>query len=217
MLIDVFEIIGTIAFAISGALVGIDKELDYLGVIVLAVTTALGGGVVRDILIGHTPPVAFNSPDFIIMSIVSAIIVFHFHEKISKFRFPIQFSDAIGLGAFTTIGASIAISNDLTSPFVVALLALSTGAGGGIIRDLFVREIPFVFQKEIYGSASILGALIYLVSLNLFTQNAALYICFTITFLVRVAALRFNLNLLVAKPKNKSKSKSEVTIKVDKG
>lgn len=211
LLIDVFEIIGTIAFAISGALVGINKELDYLGVIILAVTTALGGGIVRDILIGQTPPVAFNSPDFIIISIITAVIVFHFHNKITKYRYPIQISDAIGLGAFTTIGASIAISNGLTSPFVVALLALSTGAGGGIIRDVFVNEIPFVFQKEIYGSASILGALIYLVSLKLFTDNAALYICFTVTFLVRVVSIRYNLNLLVATPKVESKTINKKT------
>ncbi|SMB91044.1 Uncharacterized membrane protein YeiH [Desulfonispora thiosulfatigenes DSM 11270] len=209
MLIEVFEIIGTIAFAISGALVGINKELDYLGVVTLAVTTALGGGVVRDVLIGQTPPTAFSSSSFIIMSIVSAIIVFHFHDKLLKFRYPIQLSDALGLGAFTTIGASIAIANDLTSPFVVALLALSTGAGGGIIRDVFVKEIPFVFRKEIYGSASILGSLIYLLSLNLFTENSAMYICFTVTFLVRVASMKYNINLMVAKRESASASVKE--------
>lgn len=195
MLLNVFEIIGTIAFAIAGALIGIRKQLDIFGVIFLAITTALGGGIFRDILLGNTPPTAFIKPIFSIISILSAFITFRFHRRILKLKNIILISDAIGLGAFTVIGSYTAMENFMDQPFLVICMGLLTGVGGGILRDVFVKDIPLVFRKEIYAIASILGASVLYYSYTLFYNVASLYICFFLIFIIRVVAVKYNLNL----------------------
>lgn len=199
LILSICELLGTVAFAVSGALVGIDKELDYFGVIVLAVTTAVGGGIVRDVLIGCTPPLAVQNPSYTIISIFAALVVLCLYKSLYKFKNTIQFFDAVGLAAFTAIGASIAFENNLTSPFIVIILGLLTGTGGGIIRDVFAQEIPFVFRKEIYAIASILGAAAYLFFRQYISPNTAVYACFISTFIVRLVSIKYGLHLKVVK------------------
>jgi len=189
------EGIGTIAFAISGALVGIKKEMDYFGILVLSITTALGGGVFRDILIGNTPPIALREPFLAILSMCCAIGTFYIYKKLYQYANIIQLFDAVGLGAFTAIGANVAFHRNLESPFIVITLGLLTGTGGGIIRDVFAREIPFVFQKEIYAVASIMGSITYLLTEPHFSRQGGMYACFFVTFIIRVVSIKYNLHL----------------------
>lgn len=201
-LMNIFEIIGTVAFALSGCMVGIRKEMDIFGASILAITTAVGGGVFRDILIGIHPPAAFVNPSFALLSVATAIIVFLFYKKLNKLNNIIQISDAIGLGAFAAIGCSVATKNNFNSTFIIVSLGLFTGVGGGILRDVFAQEIPFVFRKEIYAVACIVGGLAFVGVRNYLGDYTALYACFLVTFLVRMVAIRYNLQLPKAKISN---------------
>jgi uncharacterized membrane protein YeiH len=194
-IMDILEMVGTIAFAISGALVGINKGLDSFGVIVLSITTAVGGGIFRDILIGNTPPIAFRDPVFCLVSTAAALFTFYYYHRLQGLTNIIQLFDAIGLGAFTSIGANVAVQNNLTAPFIIVSLGLFTGVGGGIVRDVFAKEIPFVFRKEIYAVAAILGGLSFVFLRPYVSEAAAMYICFFVTLFVRLLSLKFNLQL----------------------
>jgi len=198
-LLNSFEIIGTIAFAISGALIGIEKNLDLFGIIFLAITTSVGGGIFRDIIIGSTPPTAFVNPTSCIISSITALVVFFFYEKINKLEKIITISDALGLGVFTAIGCSTAIVHGGNNVFMVITMGLSTGVGGGILRDVFVKNVPFVLKKEIYAMASIIGALCFYYIHSYFPDIISLYICCAIIFIIRILSITHNLNLPVRK------------------
>ncbi|HEY8344341.1 MAG TPA: trimeric intracellular cation channel family protein [Bacillota bacterium] len=198
-LINGLETLGTIAFAISGALAGNKKKLDFFGVVILSITTAVGGGILRDLLLGIVPPISLRDPYYVTLSVVTAIITFVCDRRLKKFNNILQIFDAIGLGAFTAIGAQIALAYGMESPLLVVSLALSTGTGGGIIRDIFSQEIPLIFKKEIYAVASICGALVYFYSISHSSPEMALYLCFFITFIIRMISIRLNLHLPVAK------------------
>jgi uncharacterized membrane protein YeiH len=201
ILLSIFEVIGTIAFAMSGALIGIEKKLDLFGVIFLSITTAVGGGIFRDIIIGNTPPTAFVEPSACLISITTALITFYTYEKIHKLKNIIIISDAIGLAVFTGVGSAAAISRGMNEIFIVVTMGLITGIGGGILRDVFVKDIPFVFRKEIYAVASMLGAACFYLTYNIFSYEISLYICFSVTFAIRIFSIIYDLHLPV--PKNK--------------
>lgn len=189
------ELIGTVAFAISGALVAIDKELDYYGIIFFAIITAVGGGIIRDTLINENLPAALANPVFVIISIASAIFVIVFYRKINRYTNVLQLFDAIGLAAFTAIGAGVAAENRLDMPFVVITLALLTGTGGGVLRDVFAKEIPFIFRKEIYAVASITGAAFYYLIDRFTGDGIAMYSCFAITLIIRLVCIKNDIHL----------------------
>lgn len=200
VLIFILEILGTIAFALSGAFLGIKRKLDLFGVIFLSITTAVGGGIIRDLIIGNVPPVAFIKPIYAFISIISALAAFIFYNKIINLRYVILIFDAFGLGVFTAIGSNTAFINNFNQPFIVITMGLITGIGGGILRDVFAKDIPFVFRKEVYAIASIAGGIALYFTYN-FSQIVSLYICFFITFTIRMLAIRYNLNLPVHKTK----------------
>ena len=164
------EWIGTAAFAISGALVAIDKRTDIFGVMLLAVFTALGGGTVRDILIGHFPPRMFSNGKYVLLAIFCALIVFvlarilkdHYMEMEHEIeRINVVF-DAIGLGVFAVSGARIGMEAGFAdNAFLVTFLGMTTAVGGGMIRDVLLQRIPFVLNKRVYAVAAIAGALAY--------------------------------------------------------
>ena len=166
----VMEIIGTIAFSISGALIGISCELDIFGVVFLGVITSVGGGMLRDVIIGNAPPLIFSNSFIFVIAAITAIIVFivayinrqHFQmlkEKIKKIN---NIFDAIGLSAFTVTGTEIACAAGLSDKLLlVILMGMTTGVGGGIFRDVLVSKIPYVFKKHIYALASVIGSIIY--------------------------------------------------------
>lgn len=166
----VLELIGTCAFAISGAVLGITKRFDIFGVIFSAIITALGGGTIRDILIGNLPPAMFRNYIYLIFALVTAILTFitasilknKFSENILIIDKVNNVFDAIGLGVFTVVGMNVAINSGFSDNFFfVVFLGMTTGCGGGILRDVIVSDVPFVLRKRIYAVASILGGILY--------------------------------------------------------
>ena len=155
------ELIGTVAFAVSGACAAIEKKMDAFGVVILGMTTAVGGGIIRDLILGITPPMAFQKPIYAITAIIVSVAVF-----LPKIRgivkkqdsFILMFTDSIGLAAFTVVGvrAGMITNNIFLSVFVGVL----TGVGGGVLRDLFAGNSPYIFSKRFYACASLIGALI---------------------------------------------------------
>lgn len=166
----VLEIIGTISFAVSGALVGVRARLDIFGVVFVGVITAFGGGIMRDLLLGRIPPAVFGNTYMIALALVSSIVVFiisyingykfnELNEKIERIN---NVFDAIGLAAFSTIGTEIALSAGYSENLVFSVtLGMLTGIGGGIMRDIMTDTTPFVFKKHVYAVASLIGSLIY--------------------------------------------------------
>lgn len=191
----IVEIIGTIAFAMSGALRAIEKEMDYYGIVVFAITTSVGGGIIRDVLINKELPVSLAEPIYISISILSAILVIIFYKGIIRFNQVLNIFDAIGLGAFTAIGSEVAVRNGFQQPFIIIILAVLTGTGGGTLRDLFANEIPYVFHKEIYALASIFGASLFIIIYNLIGNNTATYSAFAVTLLTRLFCMKKDIHL----------------------
>lgn len=191
----IFEVIGTIAFAVAGALIGIKKRLDIFGVLILAITTAVGGGIFRDIIVGNMPPMVFKNPSFLFLSIISALLVCFCYKHITKFTTAINVFDAIGLGAFAATGSDMALHYDGNTLLLVIALSVITGVGGGAIRDVMIREIPFVFCKEIYAVAVIIGALTFYWANQSLPTPFPLYICFFVTIAVRLVSMKYELNL----------------------
>jgi len=195
--LNVIEIIGTIAFAAAGALVGIQKKLDVFGVFVLALVTAVGGGIMRDIIIGITPPTAFLYPMSTIISLLTAIFACFCYQWLNKLNKLILLCDAIGLGAFTAAGANMAFIYEYNRLFITIMMAVLSGVGGGLIRDIFVGDIPFIFRKEVYAVASIVGGICFFYTKPLLPGNGPLYLCFFVTALIRIVSLKYNINFPV--------------------
>lgn len=189
----VLEVIGTAAFAAAGALVGIKKRLDIFGVAMLAVTTAVGGGIMRDTLIGNVPPLAFRNPMFIFISLAVAGLVSLFVKQVVRRQRLLNLCDALGLGAFTATGASLAVPYD--SALLVITLGVVTGTGGGVLRDIFVREIPQVFHTEIYAVAAAIGAACFYGLHLVLPVDAALYLACLVTVAIRLLSLYYGFNL----------------------
>jgi uncharacterized membrane protein YeiH len=193
-LLNIFTFIGIIAAAISGALLGVKKHMDFFGIIILGIAAALGGGIVRDILIGSFPPVALKMPSYTIASTVAAILVMFFTKRFLNLTKIIIFFDALGLGVFTAVGTNIALEQPVTSTFMAVAIGVTAGIGGGIIRDILAQEIPLIFQKEVYATASIIGAITLVYSRYLVGGMVPLYICFFTTVAIRLISLYFGIN-----------------------
>lgn len=160
-LIYIFDMFGTFAFAISGAIAGVRKKMDLYGISVLALVTAVGGGTLRDVLLGRIPPFIFRDYNYIYVSLGAAIIVFFFHKKVEERFNLLLVMDAIGLGVFTVIGISIGLDSSI-GYLGALLMGVMTGTVGGMIRDVLQKEIPLVLQKEIYASACMIGGALFL-------------------------------------------------------
>lgn len=209
-LMSVFEIIGSIAFAISGSMLAIKKEMDLFGILILGIVTSVGGGAIRDIVIGNTPPAMFQNPKCTVISSITAVVVFiiwKIHnrhtitEKIAR-RTDIMYhnllflSDTLGLAAFTILGMETTIRFLNTDQFLlIAFVGLITGVGGGILRDLLAGEIPYVLQKHIYATACIFGIIGYYILYHFIPENAAALIGFCLVLVIRYLAKHFEWNL----------------------
>ena len=202
----VLEVIGTVAFAISGALVAIEKKMDLFGVAMLGMTTAVGGGIFRDLLLGITPPSALKNPVYAIISILVSFVIFipsirkllFSNQKIYDFIMLIM--DSIGLGVFTVVGAAAA--NSLTKDynvFLAAFVGVATGVGGGIVRDLFAGETPKILIKHFYACASLIGAIVYIVLWNYTKNDQGMVIGAAVTMILRILAAHYRWGLPKAK------------------
>ena len=165
----VLEIIGVISFSVTGALMAIDKENDFLGVIFLSVITSFGGGMLRDLFIGNTPPLFFSSYYLAAVCVVTATVVFVlaaiFKKQYVKHEGLISainnYVDAVGLGVFVISGAKICIDFGIENPLVIVIMGMLSGTGGSMTRDIIMREVPALFRKRIYLIAGIVGACSY--------------------------------------------------------
>jgi uncharacterized membrane protein YeiH len=153
----VLDLVGTFAFAISGATLGVRKRLDLFGVLVLAFAAATAGGIARDTMIGATPPAALVDWRYLAVSLLAGVVSFYGYERVERLRNPVQLFDAVGLGLFAVSGAGKALAHGL-GPSGAVLLGMLSGIGGGIARDVLVAEIPGVLRRELYAVAALLGA-----------------------------------------------------------
>lgn len=190
----ILEIIGTIAFAISGAMVAIENKMDILGVLILGVTTAIGGGIIRDILIGSTPPTALINPLYSLIAFGVAAIVFipaiRRHVNVNHKWF--VFIDSLGLGVFTVIGLKTAMpfNNVLFELF----LGVLTGVGGGVIRDVFATQKPMIFVRHFYAAASLSGAIVCIILFPI-NETLAMISGIAVTLILRLLAAQFKWHL----------------------
>ena len=199
------EIIGTIAFAASGAMIAIRKELDLFGIIMLGTITAVGGGILRDIIIGRIPPNTFVNPVYIATAALTSVLLFIIFYKapslldskhIGTFEKILNIFDAIGLGAFTVIGIDAGIDKGYGEYlFLLIFLGVTTGIGGGIMRDRRAGEIPYVLKKQIYACASIAGACLYVIFLQFSQSYLSMLISALLVVVVRMLASKFDWNL----------------------
>lgn len=161
-LLLVLDLVGIAVFGVSGALAGVDKNLDLFGVLFLSVATALGGGFIRDALIGATPAAALTDGRYLLVPVLVGLIVFYVHPTMARLSRVFLLVDAAGLGLFAVAGARKAL--DYGVPAVGACgIGLLTAIGGGLLRDVLVREIPAVLHREIYATAALLAAVIVVV------------------------------------------------------
>lgn len=205
--IFILEIIGTIAFASSGAMIAIEKKMDIFGVNILGATTAVGGGMIRDIILGVTPPTAFAQPVYILFSVLTSTLLFAvvytnpdiLHTKIKSGFYDklMLWCDTVGLGIFTVVGiqtASQIMADD--NSFFFIFIGVLTGVGGGVVRDIMAGETPYILVREIYASASIAGGIVCVVCRNSMSEAAGVILGMTVTVVVRSLAAHFHWNLL---------------------
>lgn len=202
----IIEIIGTVAFASSGALIGIHKNMDIFGVNVLGITTAIGGGIIRDVVLGIHPPSTFKDPIYVLSAIVTSSLLFivvYFNKKLLESRWMTVYDkvmmtmDAIGLGAFTVIGVYTAVEKgEVKSTFLLIFVGMVTGIGGGMMRDVMAGQMPFVFVKHVYAVASLVGALVCILLMRSFGDaSLAMIAGAAVVIVIRLLAAYFRWNL----------------------
>ncbi|RKS53366.1 putative membrane protein YeiH [Gillisia mitskevichiae] len=194
-LFSTFDILGTIAFAISGALAAMSRKLDLFGIFIIAFVTATGGGTVRDILIGNSPVMWMEKTFYIYLISVITFLAVVFRQKINHLKTSLFLFDTIGLGVFTITGVEAGIENGL-SPIISIALGAITGTFGGVLRDILCNEIPVIFRKEIYATACIVGALGYVILFNLNVDNDIIYIVTSLIVIsIRLVVVKFKIAL----------------------
>ena len=198
MLILALDLVGTFVFAISGAAAGVKNRLDVFGVSVLALVAGNAGGVMRDVLIGSVPPAAISDWRYGAVSLVAGITTFVWYANVKRLQHVALLFDAIGLGIFAVSGAQKAL-NYSVNPFAAALLGMLTGIGGGIVRDLLVKDIPVVLRTDLYAIAALAGAAIVVAGHLLYWPPVATTISGAVLCVgMRLIAVRRGWNLPIA-------------------
>ena len=202
----ILELIGTAAFALSGAMIGLKRGMDLFGVCMLGLATACGGGVLRDLLLGQLPPVMFREPIFALAAVVASIIMFlpvvrrrlSAHE--AGYERLLLLADSAGLGIFTAMGVAATVAAGYGgNVFFAVFLGTITGVGGGVLRDVLAGQPPYIFVKHIYALAAIFGALVCALTWNLLGQRWAMLLCAASVLLIRLLAAHFHWSLPKAK------------------
>ena len=189
------DILGTIAFAISGVLVALSKKMDPFGILIIAFVTAVGGGTLRDILIGDTPVSWMENLTYTYVIIGAAFFAVIFKNKIDYLRKSLFLFDTIGIGLYTVVGVEKGISTEL-HPIICIALGTMSACFGGVIRDILCNEIPVIFRKEVYATACILGGLSYFLIRKLpIDNNLVFVIAGLVVIITRLLAVRFKISL----------------------
>ena len=193
--LQLVDILGIVAFCVSGVFAALEKKLDVFGVLIIGFITAVGGGTIRDLLLGDTPVSWLLNLNTGTLIFFTAVITILFRNIIKNMRYTLLLFDSLGLGFFTIVGIQKGIAFDL-HPLMCLGLGTITGCFGGVIRDISLNNIPLIFHREIYASACIVGGTIYL-----FLQQTALYsevadiLCIAIICMIRLLAVRYDLRL----------------------
>ena len=195
LIIQLLDFFGTMAFAASGSFKAIEKKSDIVGVIILSIVTGLAGGIIRDVIFGRSPPIGIVNPVYLLISISTGVTVFLLYPRLKKHWNLFLKFDAIGLGVFTLIGATTAYTLFGLNFIIIAFAGVLTAIGGGILRDVFVNEIPIVFVKELYVTASFTGILIFYLLLILLDPIIAAIIGAISSTSVRLLAIKYGWNL----------------------
>lgn len=195
ILLNLLDLLGTVAFAASGALAGIRRDMDLFGVLVLGLMTAIGGGTLRDLLLGDIPPFIFKDETYLYLSILVSVGVFVFHRTMHFLQHPLLYFDAIGLGTFVVIGTGKAF--DFRMGFIGSvMMGVITATAGGMMRDILSAQVPLVLQKEVYASACLAGgALLYLLLQTPLPRSWAHLIAALTVILLRLFAIHYNWSL----------------------
>ena len=194
--IYVLDLFGTMAFAVTGAFKAIEHKADIVGIIILATITGLAGGTIRDVVFGKTLPNSLIDPTYVIITVISAVVLFLLYSKMKKHWNVFLKFDALGLGVFTVIGATFAYNLFGMNFLIIVLSGMLTAIGGGILRDVFVNQTPIVFVKELYASASFIGAITFYFTLLITNEvYAATILGIILTTGLRLVAMKYNWNL----------------------
>lgn len=205
--IFILELIGTVAFASSGAMIAIEKKMDIFGVNVLGATTAVGGGIMRDIILGLTPPGAFSHPVYVLVAALTSTILFVIaYAKPTAFESRVKtdyydklmfWCDTAGLGIFTVVGIQAAVrAVGGENVFFFVFIGTLTGVGGGVLRDIMVGETPYILVKHIYACAAIAGGIVCVVGRTAFGEAYGTILGLAATVLLRFLAAHFRWNLM---------------------
>ncbi|MBP2321025.1 putative membrane protein YeiH [Kibdelosporangium banguiense] len=199
MLLTVLDLAGIAVFAASGALAAVRARLDTFGVVVLGMTTALGGGIIRDVLLGIHPPATLRDWRYLLVPVVTSLLVFWLHPQVARLRRGVLLADAVGLGLFTVSGTATALAHGVPT-YTACLIGMTAGIGGGALRDVLLREIPMVLRKEIYALAALAGGVVVVVGDQLRLPGAPVAIAGAVLIVtIRVLALWRRWNAPVAR------------------
>lgn len=202
LLIFILEIIGTVSFAISGAMTALRHRMDVFGVAILGLVTAVGGGVIRDLILGITPPVTFEDPVYALVAVGTSIIIFlpsvrcalMKHQKLYDYVMLVM--DSVGLGIFTVVGIRTAHSVSSSSGvFLLLFVGVVTGVGGGVLRDVLAGDMPYIFVKHFYATASLIGAAFCIGIWHYFGETAAMIAGAAVIVLLRILAAHYKWSL----------------------
>jgi len=199
-LVLTLDLVGTFVFALSGATAGVRRQLDLFGVLVLSFVAATSGGIVRDLLIGATPPAAFSDWRYLGVSLLAGVLIFFWYPLINRLRNPVLIFDGVGLALFCVVGAQKALVFGL-EPVMAALLGMLTGIGGGVARDVLLSNVPAVFRSDIYAVAALAGATVVVVGDALqWPSTPTALVGAALCFGLRLAAIRYGWHLPTARP-----------------
>lgn len=195
MFYQTIDILGTVAFAISGVLVAMEKRLDLFGVLIIGFVTAIGGGTLRDLLIGNTPVVWMRDLTYVSTVFITVVLGIIFVNQLRYVRKSLFLFDTIGIGLYTMVGIEKGLLAEL-SPIMCVTLGTITASFGGVIRDILCNEIPVIFRKEIYATACILGGASYFLFTQLPIEESYAYLAaIFIVITIRLLAVRFGIRL----------------------
>lgn len=189
VLLKVLDLLGIAVFAASGALVGVSKRLDLFGVCVVGVFTGIGGGIVRDVLLGIHPPTSLGSWENLGTALFTSLLVFQLHHMVRRLRGVILVLDAVGMGVFASTGATIALDAG-ANPLAASLIGATAAIGGGMLRDVLVNEVPLLLQRDLYAVPALLGAALVVITSDLgASRNLALVLGTMVASSLRLVAM----------------------------
>jgi uncharacterized membrane protein YeiH len=193
--LNIIDVLGTFAFAVSGAFSAMEKKLDPFGILIIAFVTAIGGGTLRDVLVGNTPVNWLSNNTTILVIFFSAIATMFFGSYLKQWNKALFLFDALGLGLFTIIGLEIGLKYGFQASICIALGTI-TACFGGVLRDVLLNKLPLIFHKEIYALACIAGGITYyFLYYTQINNDWSKIICILLIFFIRIVAVRYKLSL----------------------